>query len=159
MEEFIGLFASIWVVLVFVVGIFAAKKSQEYKRTQKSAVNYDAKKQQELREKREAERKKREEFARFSNKTTSTLSGVSTLKSSFHDGHYHGSGEDEVEQREDIVGSLGANYDEGCPALVNTRLLTKTADESGKIKEGFDYDQIAAAIVFGSVLSQPKWKE
>lgn len=164
MDDLIGFFAIVWVALIFVVGAFAAKKSQDAKLNQKVSDELSLKKEKELREKREAERKKREESARFSNRTTSGLT-VSSLedyrmKSSFeqmHGDHSHGSGEDKTEYREDIVGSLGANYDEGCPDLVNTRLLTKTAEEEDK--KTFNYDQIASAIIFGSVLSEPKWKD
>lgn len=163
MGDVIGFFAVVWVALIFIVGVFAAKKSQDAKRNQKVSSAMDIKREKELREKREAERKKREEFSRFSNKTTSTLTLTApSVKSSFeqvHDGHYHGSGDDETEYREDIVGSLGENYDEGCPALINTRILTKTGEGDENKEKTFDYDQIAAAIVFGSVFSQPKWKE
>lgn len=165
MEDVIGFFAIVWVALIFIVGAFAAKKSQDAKINQKVSNELDLKKEKELREKREAERKKREELARFPVKTASGLA-VSTLenyrmKSSFeqmHGDHSHGSGRDETEYKEDIIGSLGASYDEGCPGLVNTRLLTKTAEE-GEDKKAYNYDQIAATIVFGSVLSEPKWKE
>lgn len=59
-----------------------------------------------------------------------------------------------VETVPSIVGSLGEHNDEGCNEHANVRFLATEPDEEGETKP--DYDKIAAAIVFGSVLAQPK---
>lgn len=62
-----------------------------------------------------------------------------------------------TEKVEPIVGSLGEHNDEGCGEHASLRFITtESTDES---EPTLDYEKIAAAMIFGSVLSQPKGDE
>ncbi|MEG1528443.1 MAG: hypothetical protein RR248_05485 [Clostridia bacterium] len=84
---------------------------------------------------------------------------VSVVADRLASGHGHASAGDAIEFRPDTSGSLGDQETEGCVEHNNIRFLTKTTETEEGQQTIYDYDQIALAIVLGSALSQPKYKD
>ncbi|MDD4832205.1 MAG: hypothetical protein PHI78_00835 [Clostridia bacterium] len=60
----------------------------------------------------------------------------------------------EAEAIEPIVGSLGEVKTEGCFEHASFRYILSDKP-AGEVESSFDYNKVAAAIVFGSVFSEP----
>ena len=75
----------------------------------------------------------------------------------FNDGHAHVG--DQVEQYDQIVGSLGAVSTEGCVEMDGFRLISN--DENFDADSGetnFNLNKVAQAMVLGEILDKPRFK-
>ncbi|MDD3831469.1 MAG: hypothetical protein PHW00_02295 [Clostridia bacterium] len=167
MEDLLSLIGIIWAVMVGLISLVVSIGAKRAKLAQQTREQYNARKRAKEEQAKQVKKTPASMMSTRQNATHTPIKStidVSTnrIKSTFDSevyGHSHGAEGDEVELVPDITGSLGGVSTEGCEGLKNVRFLTKTVQETEDESAQFDGEQIAYAMILGSMFSQPKFKE
>ena len=145
----IGMLA-FWVILVVIVKQIKNKQSEKQEATHESDKPHSNSAHVSMTD----EQKRRLDHLRQQQKQKSAVEQHERHQKDAHEHNHSG----EEEHYEEIVGSLGEVYDEGCDDLSGVRFIAHDLAYDTTNEGKHDYAKLAKAMVLGEIINSPRFK-